>query len=145
MPTDPWVQVFAYAFEGILGLLAVLLTLSYVTLMRMNKDVRRARMFIMADRIHRFLGAFTAGFVALAIYIGVGIAGAQVPAAVSTFVIFFFLATIAYGIIEIYFIIRPRQHAMGGWKRSLGSSVQRRAISGSVSSEVPDGGGDAPR
>lgn len=132
-------------FEGILGLMALLLTLSYVTFMRMNKDVRRARMFIMADRIHRFLGAFTAGFVALAIYIGVGIAGVQVPAAVSSFVIFFFLGAIAYGIIEIYSIIRPRKHALGAWKRSSGSPAQGRAISASASPDVPDGGGDAPR
>jgi hypothetical protein len=144
MPTDPWVQVIAYAFEGVLGLLAVLLTVTYVTLMRMNKDVRRARMFIMADRIHRVLGAFTLGFVTLAVYIGVGIAGAVIPAAVSSFAIFFFLGAIAYGIIEIYLIVRPRPHLFGGWRRASGSPAQRRAMPVSAS-DGSDGGHDAPR
>ena len=114
MPTDPWVQAIAYGFEGVLALLAFLLTVTYVTFMRMNKDVRRARMFIMADRIHRFLGAFTAGFVALAISLAATISGAPIPPAISTIVVFFFLGTIAYGIVEIYFIVRPRSQTAGG-------------------------------
>ena len=143
MPTDPWVLVFAYTFEGVLALLSVLLILSYLTLARMNKDVRRARMFIMADRIHRFIGAFTAGFVALAVYIAVGIAGAQIPTEVATFVVFFFLGAITYGIVEIYFVIRPRKAKTASGHTPSRPDRTRPAIR--PSPDVDEGGGDAPR
>src|SRR5713226_1355323 len=58
--------LFLIAFEGIVGLIAALLVVTYISFQRMERNVRRARMFIMADRIQRFLGAFTLGFVVLA-------------------------------------------------------------------------------
>src|SRR5205823_11445146 len=72
------------AFEGIIGGTSVLLSLTYLSFARMEKDVRRARMFIMADRIKRFLGAFTAGFVVLAVTFSTAFLGITLPAAVAT-------------------------------------------------------------
>jgi hypothetical protein len=97
------------AFEGIVAGISILLSLTYVSFARMEKDVRRARMFIMADRIKRFLGAFTAGFLVLAVTFSTGFVGLTPPAAVVTGAFFFFLATIAYGCVELYFIVRPRR------------------------------------
>jgi len=70
------------AFEGIIGGVAVLLTLTFVSFSRMEKNVRRARMFIMADRIQRFIGAFTVGFVVLAVTFAGSFVGLVLPAAV---------------------------------------------------------------
>lgn len=59
-----WLVVVA--FEGAIVILASLLALAYISFNRMEKEVRRARMFIMGDRVNRFLGAFTLGFIVLA-------------------------------------------------------------------------------
>jgi hypothetical protein len=111
------------AFEGIIGGISVLLSLTYVSFARMERDVRRARMFIMADRINRFLGAFTAGFLVLAVTFATGFLGITLPSVVGAGAFFFFLATIAYGIVELYFIVRPRRtvRAFGGksWRPAL--------------------------
>src|SRR5467141_636188 len=116
--------VFA-AFEGIVGGVALVLTLTYVGFARMEKNIRRARMFIMADRIQRFLGAFTLGFVVLAATFALASLGSILPSAVFAGAFFFFLATIAYGILELYFIVRPRRkvHSPDGtsWRPSFGS------------------------
>jgi hypothetical protein len=113
------------AFEGIVGGVAVLLSLTYVSFVRMEKNVRRARMFIMADRIQRFLGAFTLGFVVLALTFALETFGSILPVSVFAVAFFFFLATIGYGILELYFIVRPRRkvHSPDGtsWRPSFGS------------------------
>lgn len=104
--------LFLIAFEGIVGAVAVLLILTTISFQRMERNVRRARMFIMADRIQRFLGAFTLGFVVLAAVFASGFLsslGLALPAAVSVGAFFFFLATIAYGVVELFFIVRPRR------------------------------------
>src|SRR2546421_12296451 len=45
-------QLIVFAvFEGIVGGVALVLSLTYVGFARMEKNIRRARMFIMADRI----------------------------------------------------------------------------------------------
>src|SRR3989442_1036341 len=63
---DLWVVVGFLAFFGtITGLLAM----TFLAFTRMDKDVRRARMFIMEKRIQRFLGAFTFAFIALTVLI----------------------------------------------------------------------------
>src|SRR5205807_3232059 len=66
----------------------------------MEKNVRRARMFIMADRIQRFIGAFTVGFVVLAVTFAGSFVGLVLPAAVAAGAFFFFLGTMAYGIVR---------------------------------------------
>jgi hypothetical protein len=107
MDLTGWILLIA--FEGLIGGVAVLLTLTYVSFARMERDVRRARMFIMADRIHRFLGAFTLGFIVLAGTLATGFLGITLPGGVSVGAFFFFLATIAYGVVELYFIVRPKR------------------------------------
>lgn len=117
------------AFEGLVGGMAVLLSLTYISFTRMEKDVRRARMFIMADRIQRFLGAFTVGFVVLAVVFAggflQGLFQVSIPQAITVGAFFFFLATIAYGIVELYFIVRPRGAARTVSGKSLRSLIRR--------------------
>jgi hypothetical protein len=114
-------------FEGLVGGVAVLLSLTYVSFTRMEKDVRRARMFIMADRIKRFLGAFTAGFVVLAVVFAGGflsLLGVVLPQPVTLGAFFFFLAMIAYGIVELFFIVRPRGAARTASGKTLRSLIR---------------------
>jgi hypothetical protein len=122
---DLYQLILLALFEGIVGGVAVILSLTYVSFVRMEKNVRRARMFIMADRIQRFLGAFTLGFVVLAFTFALSSFGSFLPSAVFAGAFFFFLATIAYGILELYFIVRPRRkvHSPDGtsWRPSFGS------------------------
>ena len=115
------------AFEGIVGGVAVLLSLTYVSFTRMEKNIRRARMFIMADRIQRFLGAFTMGFVVLASTFAGSFLGITLPPGVALGAFFFFLATIAYGIVELFFIVRPKRTAGISRIKSLGRAVQRHS------------------
>ncbi len=100
---------FEAAFVGALAAAGVLLLATYVAFSRMNKDVRRARMFIMSDRVKRFLGAFTFGFLLIAAASILSIAGLPYASAVFLGVIFLFLAAIIYGSLELYLIIRPRR------------------------------------
>ena len=124
---DLYQLILLALFEGIVGGVAVILSLTYVSFVRMEKNVRRARMFIMADRIQRFLGAFTLGFVVLALTFALVTFGSILPSAVFAGAFFFFLATIAYGILELYFIVRPRRkvHSPDGtsWRPSFGSKA----------------------
>jgi MFS family permease len=122
---DLYQLILLALLEGIVGGIAVILSLTYVSFVRMEKNVRRARMFIMADRIQRFLGAFTLGFVVLALTFALSSFGSILPSAVFAVAFFFFLAMIAYGILELYFIVRPRRkvHSPDGtsWRPSFGS------------------------
>ncbi len=109
------------AFEGVfIGALVVaggLLLLTYLAFAGMNKDLRRARMFIMADRVKRFLGAFTFGFLLIAAASILSIAGLPTAALVFSVVIFLFLGAIVYGSLELFLIVRPRRtrlHATRG-------------------------------
>lgn len=100
---------FVIVFEGSLALAGALLLFTYLALARMNKDVRRARMFIMADRVNRFLGAFTFGFLLIAGASILTIAGLPTAASVFLVVIFLFLGAIVYGSLELFWIVRPRR------------------------------------
>src|SRR5947209_20305391 len=63
---DLWVVVGFLAFFGtITGLLAM----TFLAFTRMDKDVRRARMFIMEKRIKRVLGACTFSFMVITVLI----------------------------------------------------------------------------
>src|SRR5437879_13105902 len=103
---DLYQLILLALFEGIVGGVAVIPRLNYVSFVRLEKNVRRARMFIMADRIQRFLGAFTVGFVVLALTFALSTFGSILPSAVFAGAFFFFLVTIAYGILELFFIVR---------------------------------------
>ncbi len=102
-------MLFAIAFEGSLGAAGVLLLLAYVAFSRMNKDVRRARLFIMADRVKRFLGAFTVGILLLAGVLILNSVGLTVGVLVAGVAIFLFLGAIVYGSLELFLIVRPRR------------------------------------
>lgn len=115
------------AFEGIIGGVAVLLSLTYISFARMEKDVRRARMFIMADRIQRFLAALTIGFVVLAVTFAGSFLGIVLPTSVTVGAFFFFLATIAYGIAELYFIVRPRRSIRPSPLKTVTAAIHRRS------------------
>jgi uncharacterized membrane protein len=129
---DPMQWAVLIAFEGIVGGISILLSLTYVSFARMEKDVRRARMFIMADRIKHFLGAFTAGFLVLAVTLSTSFVGISLPAAIGVGAFFFFLSTMAYGIVELFFIVRPRRtvHAPGGkvWRPGRRPKASPRSV-----------------
>jgi len=95
------------AFEAVLVTIAVFLGATYVTFLRMNAEVRRARLFIMSARILRFLLAFVIGFGLLAADLLLVFIGIAIPSAVSLAVIFLFLGSVAYGSFELLLIARP--------------------------------------
>jgi len=101
---DLWVVVGFLAFFGtITGLLAV----TFLAFTRMDKDVRRARMFIMEKRIQRFLGAFTFGFIALTVLICASTIAFGLPAAIGTGLLVVWLGGMGYGTYELFLIVRP--------------------------------------
>ncbi len=106
---DLFTLAFEIAFIGAVAAAGGLLLLTYLAFARMNKDVRRARMFIMADRVKRFLGAFTLGFLLIAAASILTIAGLPTAALVFPVVIFLFLGAIVYGSLELFLIVRPRR------------------------------------
>jgi len=130
------------SFEGIIGSVAVLLVLTFASFSRMEKNVRRARMFIMADRIQRFIGALTLGFVVLAVTFAGSLVGVVLPAAVVGGAFFFFLGTIAYGIVELYFIVRPRRSVRAPGTSAL-SGLRRGPSLKPVPIEATEEEGDA--
>ncbi len=107
--TDLWVVV---VFTAFFGTITALLGLTYVAFIRMDKAVRRARMFIMDKRIERFLGAFTLGFIALTGAIIVPSVGVVIPAIIGTVVLVVWLGAMGYGTLELFFIVRPPRGAL---------------------------------
>ena len=106
-------SLLSIAFEVILAAIAVFLLLAYVSFARMNPDVLRARMWLMAARVQRFLLAFTLGFLAIVVTFLVTFAGVALPVALSTGSVFFFLGAVLYGCLEILFVARPDLVARG--------------------------------
>jgi len=101
---DLWVIVGFLAFFGtITGLLAV----TFLAFTRMDKDVRRARMFIMEKRIQRFLGAFTVAFIALTALICASMISVFLPVAIGTGLLIVWLGGMGYGTYELFLIVRP--------------------------------------
>src|SRR5207247_8766184 len=129
------------SFEGIIGSVAGLPVLTFASFSRMEKNVRRARMFIMADRIQRFIGALTLGFVVLAVTFAGSLVGVVLPAAVVGGAFFFFLGTIAYGIVELYFIVRPRPSVRAPESSALPGLRHARSLK-SVPIEASEDEGD---
>ncbi len=100
-------EPLAIAFEALLAGIAVVLLVSYLSFVRMNAEVRRARLFVMAARIQRFLLAFTLGFFSIVLTFFVAFAGITLPMGVTTGAVFFFLGAVLYGSVEILLIARP--------------------------------------
>ena len=136
---------FGILFEGSLVVAGVLLLATYVAFARMNKDVRRARMFIMSDRVRRFLGAFTFGFLLIAAASVLTIAGLPGASAVFLVVIFLFLAAIIYGSLELYLIVRPPRSRLLRPRRSAATRPAAGPISAAPPPEVEEGGSHASR
>jgi hypothetical protein len=109
---DLWVTVGFVAFFGVI---AGLMGLTYFAFTRMDKDVRRARMFIMEKRIERFIGAFAFAFIAFTVWIliaSIGVAPAAVAGPLASAVIVFWLGAMGYGTFELYLIVRPPKGAL---------------------------------
>lgn len=135
---------FEIVFEGSLAVAGGLLLLTYVAFVRMNKDVRRARMFIMADRVRRFLGAFTFGFVLIAVASILEIAGLPTAATIFLVVIFLFLAAIVYGSLELFLIVRPRPSPLKALRRRA-TRQESSAAPSAPTPESPEGDTHAAR
>ncbi len=116
---DLAVVAFEVVFIGALVVAGGLLLLTYLAFAGMNKDLRRARMFIMADRVRRFLGAFTFGFLLIAVASILSIAGLPTAALVFSVVIFLFLGAIVYGSLELFLIVRPRRTRLRSARRHV--------------------------
>src|SRR3989441_12807327 len=100
---DLWVVVGFLAF---FGTITGLLTVTFVAFTRMDKDVRRARMFIMEKRIHRFLGSFTVAYIALTVLICASTIALCLPAAIVTGLLFIWLGRMGYGTCALFLILR---------------------------------------
>jgi len=136
---DLAVQLLAIAFQGLIVATFAILAIAFVTFRRMNKEVRRARMFILADRFERFLGAITIAFLALSVTLISSAVGLPPPAAASAVMVFVFLGGIMYATFEIFFVIRPRP-------RKNHRALRRLMPNPMSAREVPDeASGDAPK
>ena len=142
---DLAVLALEIAFEGSLAAAGGLLLLTYLSFARMNRDVRRARLFIMANRVKRFLGAFTLGFLLIAAASILTIAGLPTAGTIFLVVIFLFLGAIVYGSLELFLIVRPRRAPL----LSRGRGTLRQATAGDreapQAEEPADGGLHAAR
>src|SRR2546428_2473547 len=101
---DPLVTV---GFIGFFAALSGLLGLTFVAFTRMDRDVRRARMFIMEKRIQRFLGAFTIGFIALTVFIILPSVGVTLPTVAGSVVLVVWVGALGDGHYEMVLIVRP--------------------------------------
>src|SRR5437867_12469924 len=101
---DPLVTL---GFIGFFAALTGLLGLTFLAFTRMDRDVRRARMFIMEKRIERFLGAFTIGFIALPVVIILPSIGVTLPTVAGSAVLVVWLGAMGYGTYELFLIVRP--------------------------------------
>ena len=101
---DLWIVVGFLAF---FGTITGLLTVTFLAFTRMDKDVRRAQMFIMEKRIQRFLGAFTVAFIALTVLICASMIAVGLPAAIGTGLLVVWLGGMGYGTYELFLIVRP--------------------------------------
>ncbi|HYV08063.1 MAG TPA: hypothetical protein VEL81_00580 [Thermoplasmata archaeon] len=136
---DLAVQLLTLALQGVIVATFLIVALTFVTFRKMNKEVRRARMFILADRMERFLAAFTVAFLFLTAALISSAAGFPLPAPVSSIVVFVWLGGILYGAFEIFFAMRPRSR----WKRRL---THRSAVNRTRPLEASsEASGDAPK
>ena len=136
--------LFAIGFEGALAAVAVLLVATFLSFLRMNPDVRRARMYIMANRVIRFLGGFTLGFVAIAVVVLFDLLSIPPPAVVSLAAIVVFLTAVLYGSVELFWIVRPRSSTRSA--RGLRArAVRERPADPPAAQASREGEGDAPR
>ena len=132
-------QLLTIAFQGLIVATFAILAITFVTFRGMNREVRRARMYILANRFERFLAAITIAFLALTVSLISSTLGVPLPAGVAVAIVFVFLGGILYGTFEIFFVIRPRPR-----KNHL---ALRRLMPNRIGvREAPDeASGDAPK
>jgi len=121
---DPLVTL---GFIGFFAALSGLLGLTFVAFTRMDRDVRRARMFIMEKRIQRFLGAFTVGFIALTVAIILPSVGVTLPTVAISVVLVVWLGAMGYGTYELFLIVRPPRVTLFRIRRGSKSRSAQRA------------------
>lgn len=126
-------------------LVAALLVVTYLAFLRMNKDVRRARMFIMADRVKRFLGAYTFAFVAITLEVSIGILGIGLPPAAAGAVVLFFLGALVCGSVELFLVVHPRKRKAIGPKPADSETARGVRLENMQGSDSAEGGTDAAR
>lgn len=124
---DLFEVAYQIAYQGLIAATFAVVGFTYVTWRRMNKDVRRARMFILADRFDRFLLAFTLAFLVLtAVFLGLADV-VVVPLVVSEFATIFFLVAIFYATLELFFVAHPRALKRLRSRRSTSSASEGNA------------------
>src|SRR5256712_1285574 len=121
---DPLVTIGFIAF---FAALSGLLGLTFVAFTRMDRDVRRARMFIMEKRIQRFLGAFTVGFIAFTVAIILPSVGVTLPTVASSVVLVVWLGAMGDGTYELFLILRPPRVTLFRIRRGSKSRSAPRA------------------
>lgn len=131
-------------FIGCLVIAGLLLLFTYLAFARMNKDLRRARLFLMADRVRRFLGAFTFGFLLIAAASAMTLAGLPTAGDIFVVVIFLFLAAIVYGSLELFLIVRPRRSSLAP-RRTASRTTEAGGPTESPPSDAAGGEGHAAR
>lgn len=142
---DLYLLLFEALFEGALVLAAALLVATYLALLKMHNDVRRARMFIMADRVKRFLGAFTFAFVVITLDVSTTVLGLRLPATVAVAVVFLFLGAIVYGSLELFLIVRPPHRRVFGSRSGAPETAPRAPPDPPPKEDAPEGGMNAAR
>lgn len=129
--------LFEVGFGGALAIVAALLVATFVAFLRMKNDVRRARLFIMADRVKSFLGAFTLGFVVIAVDFLVGVLASSMAGIVSAAAILLFVALMIYGSLQLFLIVRPPRRAIAERPRNRRAGVRPDAVASP--GEAPEG------
>ena len=129
--------LFEVGFGGSLAIVAALLVATFVAFLRMKNDVRRARLFIMADRVKGFLGSFTLGFVVIAVDFLLGVLALPLTQVVSAVAILLFVATMIYGSLQLFLIIRPPRPSITRGRR--GRRVRTRPAEVASSGEASEG------
>ena len=110
---DLWLTI---GFVSFFGVITSLLAITFLAFTRMDKDVRRARMFIMEKRIQRFLGAFTTAFIALTVLVCASVIAVGLPTAIGSGLLVLWMVGMAYGTYELFLIVRPPK---GTWMRLI--------------------------
>lgn len=102
-----------------------LLLIAYLKFIRMNPEIRRARLFLMSKRINRFLLAFTIGFMAISVLVLVSFTGIVLPTTVSTGAAFVWIGALLVGSLDLLLISWPRtQLGKAGATQGGGSAAQ---------------------
>ena len=96
------------AFGAMILAITALLLIAYLKFVKMNVEIRRARLFIMSKRINRFLLASTIGWVAISVVFLVSTVGIALPRAATTLALFVWLGAVLFSSVDLFFVAAPR-------------------------------------